>query len=257
MKKKTSNFIIYIICLLLIAPFFPSLALASQFQEPTKIVELLSAGVFSKGTYAIESNFFKSNGLRLALDFAPFSNLNIGVSFGGTNIIGSSSITFQELPAVTIKFRFLDEKLNFPALAIGVSTQGFGPYYTGLKRFETFSPGVFLVGSKAFKNIIGIFDVHLGANYSFEPKPSARSVNFYLGMCQTMFDYFRVNIEYNANLDEHTKEIMKSKGLLNFSIDISLAQNVKFGLIFKDLLGNIQNQDKPERNISIGYTGRF
>ncbi|MCX7908832.1 MAG: YjbH domain-containing protein [Ignavibacteria bacterium] len=228
-----------------------------SLKEPTKIVELQTAGVNSKGTFSVESWFFKSGGLRIELNFTPFSNFILGVSYGGTNLIGSSNATFQNLPGLLVKFRVVEEKINFPAFAVGISTQGFGPYYLQYHRFETLSPGIFFVGSKAFKNFLGICDLHLGLNYSLELKPKQRAINFYAGVGQKISNFLRFSFEYNSNLDEKSSELMRSKGLLNTSLYVYLSPNVQIGLIFKDLLTNIKSQNSPERNLELIYSGSF
>ncbi|MFN3780763.1 MAG: hypothetical protein ACK4SO_01150 [Candidatus Kapaibacteriota bacterium] len=54
----------------------------TQFiQEPVYISELPTAGVLKKGEFSLESNFFKSGGLRLAFNLAPFENFIFGASF--------------------------------------------------------------------------------------------------------------------------------------------------------------------------------
>ncbi|MFN3780762.1 MAG: hypothetical protein ACK4SO_01145, partial [Candidatus Kapaibacteriota bacterium] len=168
-----------------------------------------------------------------------------------------SKIQFQKYPGIFLKYRFIDENPSLPAFALGISTQGFGPYYENDNRFETFSPGVFLVASKALKNYFGIFDLHLGFNFSFEPKPRDRTINFYLGFCQTALNVLRLNLEYNANLDEKTNTVLKNKGMLNFSLDFLLTYNIKFGINLKDLLGNLKNTTSPERNLFFRYTQKF
>ncbi len=233
------------------------IAFAQFIPEPIYIFELPTAGVLRKGEFSVESNFFKFGGLRLAFNLAPFKNFIFGASFGGTYLIGVSKIQFQKYPGILLKYRLIDEEMSFPAIALGVSTQGFGPFYGNENRFETFSPGVFLVGSKAFKNYLGTFDLHLGFNYSFEPKPRDRTISFYVGLCQTALNFIRLNLEYNANLDEGTNIMLKNKGLLNFSIDFFLRYNIKFGISLKDLLGNLKNTTSPERNLFFQYTGNF
>ena len=249
-RRSSTAFFVF----LLLFHFFPE---NSKSAEPIEIVELPTAGILSKGTYAIQSNFFANGGMRLGFLFAPFTNFMLGISFGGTNIVGSGEATFQKLPAVHLSFRFLDEKTTFPALALGISTQGYGYYDSRLQRFQTYSPGIFFVASKGFKNFLGIVDFHLGMNYSFEPKPSERNVNIYAGVAQSVIDYIQLNLEFNSNLDEKTTEVMQSKGLLNISLVFLVNPNVKIGIILKDLLGNFRNGKPAERNISIQYYGKF
>lgn len=250
-KRKIRAFSIVSLFLL----YYFSTPLSST--EQIEIVELPTAGVLSKGSYSIQSNFFGMGGMRLGLLVAPFNNFMLGVSFSGTNIIGNGEVSFQKLPAARLSYRFLDEKITFPALALGISTQGFGFYDSRLQRFQTLSPGLYLVASKGFKNFLGVVDFHFGLNYSLEPKPAERSLNFYTGLAQSILRYLQLNLEFNANLDEKTTEVMSRKGLLNFSLLFFVNPNVKIGLILKDLFGNFQGRNAAERNIVLHYYGKF
>lgn len=253
--KKVSNYSLLLTIICFCCTF--TVAYSKSMQEPIYIIELPSAGVLNKGQFSMEANFFKLGGLRLAFNLAPFKNFIFGASFGGTNIIGVSKIQFQKYPGIQLKYRFIDESQRFPAIAFGIATQGYGPYDDNQNRFQTFSPGVFLVASKAFQNYFGLFDIHFGLNYSLDPKPRDRGVNFFFGLCQTAWDFFRLNLEYNANLDEKTYIVLKNKGILNISMNFFLSYNLVFGITFKDLLGNFNNTNSPERNLFIQYTGKF
>ncbi len=251
LKRNKSYFFLLLFALLSL------LSSKGNTTEPIEIVELPTAGILPKGTFVIQSNFFSNGGMRIGFLLSPFSNFMLGISYSGTNIIGSGEVIFQHLPGVQIGFRFLDERINFPALSIGLSTQGFGYYKKDVERFQTYSPGFYLVASKGFKNLLGIFDISLGINYSLEPKPSRRGINLYGGFSQFILRYLKLNLEYNSNLDETTNDVMTRKGLLNFSTVFMLNPNVKIGLILKDLLGNLRSSSAIERNIVIQYSGEF
>lgn len=253
MRLKTNNLCFF----LLISSLLSLLSFKAKATEPNEIVELPTAGILPKGTFTIQSNFFNNGGMRLRFLLSPFTNFTLGISYSGTNIIGSGEVNFQHLPGVQIKFRFFDERITFPALSIGLSTQGFGNYYKELERFQTYSPGIYLVASKGFKNFFGIFDVSLGINYSLEPKPNRRGINLYGGFSQFIFKYLQLNLEYNSTLDESNKDVMLHKGLLNFSTAFLLKPNVKIELILKDLLKNFRSNTGIERNILIQYSGEF
>lgn len=225
--------------------------------EPNYIVELQTAGCYEKGTYAVQFNGFTNGGLRFTLGVSPFKNFVLGVSYSGSNIIGTGNATFQNLPGVLLKFRFFDEKVSFPALAIGVSTQGYGHYFRDTERFETHSTGVFLVASKSFTNPIGFFDIHFGVNYSFEPKPKERTPNFYFGLSQEILQILSLNFEYNATLEERSSQFVSKKGILNASLNFLLTKNIIAGIIFKDLLVHLQGRTGIERNFVLHYVNYF
>ncbi|MCX7880539.1 MAG: hypothetical protein N2517_07740 [Ignavibacteria bacterium] len=250
-----NNFFIY--TLILLPLFFTNIlyVVASKHFEPIEIVELQSAGILPKGFFDVQTNLFTSGGVRMSFRLSPLKNINLGLSFGGTNIIGTGKVSFQNLPGVLLKFRPIDEKITFPAISFGFSTQGFGPYNYENKTFETFSEGIFAVASKSFTNFLGYFDTHLGINYSFEPRPKDRKINLFVGISQEMFNILQLNLEYNTTLADTIN--MKGKGLLNFSAAFWLTNNLCVGLILKDLTNNIKQRSNPERNLMLRYIGNF
>ncbi|MGQ9820100.1 MAG: hypothetical protein ACUVQ1_09305 [Candidatus Kapaibacteriales bacterium] len=231
-----------------------------SWQEPLQIVELPTAGLVAKSSFAINSEFFHSGGIRFDFFASVVKDLLLGFSFSGINIVGSgklSDIDFQRFPGVFIKYRLIDERILFPAIAIGLSTQGFGKYSSSARRFETYSPGIFLIGSKSFKNSLGFFTVHLGMNYSLEPAVTNRALNYYIGLEQEYQDILAINLEYNATRDEIPGEYLKSKGLLNFMFQVYVYNNFTVGLIYKDLLLHFRDRPSSERKIFIQYIGNF
>lgn len=231
-----------------------------SWQEPLQIVELPTAGIVDKNRFAINSEFFHSGGVRFDFYVSFIKDFLFGFSFSGTKIVGSgklSEIDFQRFPGIFLKYRLFDEKIFFPAIAVGLSTQGFGEYSYDASRFDTYSPGLFTIGSKSFKNSLGFFTTHLGFNYSFEPKVKNRALNFYIGIQQEYKDILAINLEYNATRDEIPGEYLISKGLLNFMFQVYIYSNLTIGLIEKDLLLHFKDRTSTERKIFIQYIGNF
>jgi hypothetical protein len=188
---------------------------------------------------------------------APFKDFNIGISYSGNNIIGQGEPVWQGIPGFHARFRFYDETVYYPALLIGINSQGRGIYDKNSKRFQTLSPGAFIAASKTYKNFIGIVSFHAGVNYSFEPKPEKRSVNCYLGFEQSFASVASFNMEYNANLDEKDKLIMKEQGLLNASFRWNMAKNITIELQARDLLKHYQSSIGFTRVLCLEYISTF
>lgn len=231
-----------------------------SWQEPLQIVELPTAGIVGRNGFTINSEFFHSGGIRFDFYTSLIKDFLFGFSFSGTKIVGSSKLSdidFQRFPGIFLKYRLIDEKISFPAIAVGFSSQGFGEYSFDASRFETYSPGLFIIGSKSFKNSLGFFTAHLGMNYSFEPKVKNRALNFYIGLQQEYKDILAINLEYNATLDEVPGEYLTSRGLLNFMFQVYVYSNFTIGLIEKDLLLHFKNRTSSERKIFIQYIDNF
>ncbi|MER3328954.1 MAG: YjbH domain-containing protein, partial [Candidatus Kapaibacterium sp.] len=225
MKNFTIYYIILIIALLPVSLFSDGSAGEDASYESRRIIDMPTAGVIPKGTFEVNTFLMQSGGLMTEFAASPFDNFVLGVSFGGSNIIGVSTPSFQDFPGVQIKYRILDETKTFPALALGLNSQGLGLYDKTEERYQTASPGVYISSSKSFKWPVGLVYVHAGINYSLEPKPNDRSVNFYFGAEQTIYKRISIGAEFNANLENNTF-FMENNGLLNFQVKWAASENL-------------------------------
>ena len=216
-----------------------------------------TAGIVPKYSFSIYSNIFENSGLFAEINASPFSNFNMGLSFGGTNILGNGEVTWQSLPGVLIRIRIFDESLGFPAILIGFNSQGRGSYSADLKRFQNLSPGFFLTASKSYTWKFGSLAFHGGINYSLEPLPSDRVPNYYAGLEQSLGNRGSVNIEYNATLDEKPGLIMDKRGLLNLALRFAFTQNMTVELQFIDLFNHSAGGQRAVRRLGIEYIDSF
>jgi len=224
--------------------------------ESRRIVDMPTAGVIPKGTFEVNAFLMQSGGLMTEFAASPFDNFMIGVSFGGSKIIGVSTPTFQDFPGVQVKYRVLDETKTLPAFAVGLNSQGMGLYNDSLERYQTASPGVYLSSSKSFKWPVGLVYVHAGINYSLEPAPDDRSVNFYFGAEQTVYKRISVSTEFNFNLEDNSY-FLENKGLLNFQVKWAASDNLTVSMILRDAFANFKDSESLVRFVGIEYISRF
>ncbi len=209
---------------------------SSANNETRYIVDMPTAGILKKMDYSIYTGFMNEGNVFFEFTFAPLDWLNTGMAFSGNNIIGNDDPEFQNYPSIHLKARLFDETLKLPAIVMGFSTQGKGLWYSVAERFETFSPGIYLAVSKNYKWDMGMLAFHGGLNYSIEPEPENRSVNFWAGVEQSLGKYFAINAEYNAGLDEINS---KNKNKVN----LSLRASVMMGLTVEFQMKNIFNDN--------------
>lgn len=256
MKNYTIYYIILIFALIPLSLFSEGSAGEDATFESQRIVDMPTAGIIPKGTFEVSAFLMQSGGLMTEFAAAPFENFLIGVSFGGTSIIGVSTPTFQDFPGVQIKYRILDETKTFPAFALGLNSQGMGLYNDSLSRYQTASPGLYFASSKSFRWPVGLIFVHAGINYSLEPKPEDRSVNFYFGAEQTIMTRISIASEFNFNL-ENNSYFMENKGLLNFQIKWAASENLTVALMFRDVFANFKASESLVRFLGIEYISKF
>lgn len=202
--------------------------------ETMNIVNMPTASSIPIKSQFFELYFSQNSCLSLKLLDAPFKNFYFGLSESATNFFGDGNITFQKYPGVIANYRILNEGKYYPAIGIGINTQGKGNYNEAKDQFDFISPGAYLALSKSFLWSFGYFGLHLGTNYSFEPVSSNRRVNFYFGVEQSLTDNASINIEYDFNTPENP-DIIFNKALLNLAFRYSIDNNITIDLSFLDL----------------------
>ena len=234
-----------------------STAGSKTLYESRYIVDMPTAGVLTKSSYAFYSSVFSNGGISLQFDVSPFTNFNIGLSFSGTNIVGSGQIQWQNIPGIHLKYRILDEGESFPAISFGVNTQGKGEYSYHNKRYISLSPGFYLALSKNFEWYLGTVAFHSGICYSMDTKPEDRVPDLYLGFEHSIGSFVSINGEYDFNFNETDITYMKNKGMLNLALRWSLAKGVTIEMQFRDLLENVNDYNGYNRVIYLEYIKSF
>lgn len=243
--------------ILITYPLFSGNAGDQANVESRYIVDMPTAGVTEKGHVSIYANAFTQGGLMMELNTGIFTNFNMAISYSATNIIGSGEPSGPDYPGVHLKYRFLNEKENLPAIAIGVSTQGRGEWRRDFTRFQTLSPGVYVAASKNFIWAVGNLAVHSALNYSFEPQAEQRSVNVYGGIEQSLGSSFAILVEFNSTLDDLNNEVNSSIGLLNTALRWSVSNGLTIELQIRDILGTQKNIADGTRFLTFEYSAKL
>lgn len=226
----------------------------------TSLIDIPSAGVLYKGDYDFELRLFPQGGVLMGFGVGLFDRFNMGVSYGGTQIIGDSAkIKWNDEPGVNVKYRLFNEGSFFPAIALGYSSQGYGPYLkndsTDTKRYLIKSKGLYGVASKNFK-YAGKYDIgtHLGVNFNSNEQDDDQGMNMFFGVDFAMNEDLALVAEYDfAWNDQGGKSFGEGKGYLNSALRWTFADNLLFQFDFRDLLGNNRDSETVAREIKIVY----
>lgn len=170
--------------------------------EPRYLIDMPTAGILHNGMIAMNVHFYENSGVLVGLEAGAFNRLTFGLSFGGTNVIGSGAVDWNKLPGVNIRFRILDETDATPAVTVGFDSQGKDAYISQYNRYEYKSPGFFAAASKYF-SMLGYLGIHGGVNYSLENGDGNKNVNFYVGADKTIGSDISVVAEYNFGLNDN------------------------------------------------------
>ena len=228
----------------------------SQF-EPRYLIDVPTAGILHGGSYGLDINFYQEGGVLVGFSVGFLDRLNLGLSYGGSRLLGAQSPVMNDAPGVSLKIRVIDENLVLPAIAIGFDSQGKDGFLKDLDRYTVKSPGAFVVGSKNY-NMAGFFSIHGGVNYSFERADGDKDFNVFLGAEKTLGPFLSILAEYNlAANDSDGNAVGKGRGYLNAGLKWSIGSGLTLGANLKDLVKNGNDVNVGNRTIALEYVKMF
>ena len=237
-----------------------SLPTASQQDlEPYRLIDSPTAGLVDKGRFAADMRLFPNGGVTGQLSAGILRRLSIGISFGGTNIIGDDTIDWYPRVEPSIRYRVIEESSELPAATLGYETQGYGARHG--KRYQVKSKGFFVAFSKNYASSFGQFGVHGGLNLSGEDGDDS-DLSGWAGIDKSINEELILLAEYDFALNDNEDESLGSgKGFLNAGAYWSAVPNISIGILLKNILGNGDGDKGPDpdmsREVSIRYTEEF
>lgn len=229
------------------------------YGEVAMLVDKPTAGMLKRGSFLVTSEFFQRGGVLLGIGVGIFEPFSIGISYGGTDIIGHEKIQMNPWPGIQAKLRLFNESLVMPAILLGFDSQGKEVYYDAdsLKRYTIKSPGVYLVFSKNY-SLLGNLSLHAGINRSFEQDDGDRDLNIYLGIEKSLGKNISLMFEYDfATNDNNSDALGKGKGYLNCGFRWSVAKGLVVGVNLKNVTRNQNNINVGNRTLQLDYIGTF
>ena len=225
--------------------------------EPRYIVDMPTAGMLAKGTYAIDARFYGNGGLLVGFSAGIFSRLLVGISYGGSGLIGSGDPVMNVAPGFSAKVRLIEEGVVAPAVALGFDSQGYDGYLKEMSRYVIKSPGFYGALSKNY-DLLGYLSVHGGVNYSLERADGDSDVNFYAGAEKSLGPFAALLVEYNLGMNDSNQGASgKGRGYLNAALNISPAGGLTVGIFIKDILKNGRAEEGTTRAIKIEFVTPF
>ena len=253
---KTKSIITSIIFLMisLSSVFAQGTAGTNAKYEYRTLVDLPSAGILEKGYVGVSTDVMPYGVVISKIEVGVFDNFSFGISYGGSNIIGTGSVDWYELPAVNVRARIIDETASTPAITIGFDSQGKGLYDSNLDRYEIKSPGFYGAVAKNFE-FLGYLSLHGVVNYSLEREDGDKDLNLGIGVEKTVGKSISVIGEYNfASNDNNGDAFGEGNGYLNMGVRWSVGEGFTIGLDLRDLINNKKfNSNKADRALFVEF----
>lgn len=220
--------------------------------DPQVLVDMPVAGIIPATAGAVETYLYPDGGVLVGFSYGLITNLNVGLSFGGTRLIGSGGITWNNLPGISARYRVMEESMFNPAVVVGFDSQGHDGWVPSLRQYVMKSPGFFVTASKNYQ-FYGTVSFHGGMNYTLERNDDDLDPNLYLGVEKSVGPIVSWLAEYNFAFDNDRN----SRGFWNGSLGtgVRVSTNIGFNadILFKNLLTSGFVHDKVIRVIRIQY----
>jgi len=225
-------------------------------EEPRYLFNMPTAGVLSRGVYAVEGWFYSGGGSFASLSVGISDRVTFGVAYGGGNIIGNGSPDWNKLPGVMFRYRIIEETLSMPAITIGFESQGRENYLDAGDRFERKSPGFFAVATKNYA-FLGFITLHGGINYSLETDDD-EDPNFYVGIEKTIGSEVSVYSQYDFAINDNNETALgDGHGYLDLGVRWSLGKGMTLEFNLTNLTDNIKYLDSASRSVRLEFINKF
>ena len=232
-----------------------------------RLVNAPTAGSLPSKSYFIETHLFERGGVGQRFGFGLTELVDIGISFSGSNIIGSDRVDWQPHVGAQVRIRIVEESMKSPAFSFGFDSQGEGSYISGeyFNRYRTKSKGFYIVMSRNY-SMLGNLGMHGGVNYSLEDDDDDKDPSFWIGVDKNIGDIIELCCEYDfATNDNVNKNITSDRGYLNGAVKLNLGDAfiLEFDLrnilrnTKKDFAGYTEERPEPSRELRIYYRNAY
>ncbi|GAB4313766.1 MAG: hypothetical protein Kow0074_00440 [Candidatus Zixiibacteriota bacterium] len=225
---------------------------------PRRMIDAPTAGVLPRGSFDTELRSIPDGGLLAILQIGLTSRWQIGISYGGSEVISSSDPEWNPRMQFLTKIQIINESFAFPGVAIGFEEQGFGLWIDSLSRYQIKSKGFYAVASKGYRSANFTSSLHGGVNLSREDADDD-NLNFFLGADMSFDNNLGLVAEYDLALNDDRKPdaLGRGRGYLNAGIRWIVMEKIQIEGALKDLLENRRDTDTFGRELRLIYVERF
>lgn len=228
-----------------------------------QLIDIPTAYTLPRGSFDVSFAVHAEGALIAATNIGLSEFLMVGFSYGANGVFSQNDPIYHPSVEFSLKWRLTEEGESVPALAIGFTSQGSGPFLEGYDRLTYKPKGFYGVFSKT-RSISGYeWTAHGGVNYSIGretnvPQPD-RGFDFFGGLATEMRNNLYFAIEYNAafNDDKSGEPFGRGRGYLNAALKWVYFDNLQIEFTARDLLGNRREAESFERGLKIVYLEFF
>jgi len=177
-----------------------------------------------------------------------WDRLGLGLSYGGSNLLGAGDPEFYEIPGVQIRLLVIEEGMFYPNMQFGFDNQGYGDYN---ERYDIRSKGLYCQIGKTFSFTSLEIVPSLGVNYCLEAE---RGLDVFTALSIQFGTFSAFLVEYTPNFNDPEDE---DKGYLNVGLRMIFYGEMFFEFALRDLLDNSMGSEQLNRTIKLGFEQSF
>ena len=226
---------------------------AADRAELTSLIDGPTAGLVSKGHYAVTTRLFTDGGAVGRLHVGVLKRLSVGVSFGGEQLIGTGLVDWYPQVGLAARCRIIEEGYTWPALVLGIDTQGIGPYRG--QRYQVKSKGIYLALSKNYISMLGELGIHAGVNMSHEDVDDS-DWSAWLGIDKSL-RFMALFAEYDLGRNNGLSSQGIEEGYLNVGGAWTVAPELRVAYYLKNALKSDHFDSQSIRELSVTYRRKF
>ncbi|MBM3325932.1 MAG: hypothetical protein FJY65_02965 [Calditrichaeota bacterium] len=216
-----------------------------------KLIDCPTPGGPLAGNYDFSLHIQSNGGLLCGFEVGLIERMTLGISYGGTKIVGFQTPAWNPQPGIRAAFRIFNESRLFPALAVGFASQGFGVWSDSLERYQYKAKGLYVALGKNFDiGSLGEISWILGANRNpIEDGP--RKTDAFIAFDYRPISIFALLGEFSGALDDRSdpRALGLKRGYLNIGLRWAMAERLAVDVIFRDILINQREFQRGGTNV--------
>lgn len=226
------------------------------------VIDTPTGGMLPRGAFDLDLRTFSGGGMQAALGIGLAERFSIGLAYGASAVLTDTVPVYNPQLEFQIKYRFIQESRNIPDIAVGYSSQGYGPFDEredpAEDRFQVKSPGFYLAFSKRFLLYNSPAGWHWGINYSLENQVD-NDPSIFVGFNAELSNDMQFLTEYDFALNDNKSDGVygRGRGFLNTAIAWYLTDGLSLELDLRNLTRNRRGANAIDREARLVYVEYF
>jgi hypothetical protein len=247
MRRRTA-----VAVLLSIVMLAPSMA-AGYGESFTRLVDLQTAHTLPRAGYALNARVGPGGSLTTGVVVGITSYINVGMSYGAGNVIGSGEAKWDDEMEFEVKLRLSEEFDIMPGLAVGYDSRGYGAQ-VGEGGYAKASEGIYVAAVKTAP-FSEYWQIHGGVSRTLELERA--EPDLFLGLTARFSQEFSVAVEYSLGEERNRDGSSDKTGFLNAGLRWVFAEQLELDLLFRNLFGSSGSPEPASRALALAFYDSF